>query len=560
MFRLPLHRTALVAACALLACGLVVLIGAPRASAVPTSQPWQSDACWSSACTWSSTQGTYVAGGDGTSISSYMSGSWGSNINSIIQETAATAEAEAADELPLLQTLPGLQTIVLGSAAFSFGWAIGSTINTKWLHLGGVGLGTTAATDGLWVTGFRWVHIPADTTHGFPSGWLWEYFDTWGNTWQRFWYPEMTSSCSRIWYAQTQAAQNFDGHGTIYSWGTQSLCGMTMTTVERLIPDAAMPANLIVDLFQAYSGQPFTGLSGWKVPGGCGDTSTACPYPGSQTNPAPSATKLRCELSGDSAYCGSGCPAIAVVPDGTGFFGGAGSCGTGLGSGAEGDMNCIADPLDFICPSTTSDGKKYSTSGSAAGAMPNCYGLSADACEGAIRVIRPDATFSVTTASSLDPKVADGLVIATTPTANTDPAPAHIDISINPDNSQPQQCTWSVQNPHESSGTPGAVDVKAEALCNYQTTITATLTLWKCDEQPSADLNLLNSGSWGCFVAAVSPTGDNTRLALPGDPVTFQAPEPGGNVVSPDGKWFIAYGTLDKGDPPQAFSNVVQLF
>jgi len=31
--------------------------------------------------------------------------------------------------------------------------------------------------------------------------------------------------------------------------------------------------------------------------------------------------------------------------------------------------------------------------------------------------------------------------------------------------------------------------------------------------------------------------------------VTCQAPPQGGSIVPPDNKWFIAYGTLDKGTP-----------
>lgn len=87
--------------------------------------------------------------------------------------------------------------------------------------------------------------------------------------------------------------------------------------------------------------------------------------------------------------------------------------------------------------------------------------------------------------------------------------------------------------PEPGLRTPHAVDVKATATCNYQTTITATLTLWKCDSQPDANLDALNSGTWGCLPVATSPTDQNTRLALPGEPQTFQAPPSNGAVISP---------------------------
>jgi hypothetical protein len=81
--------------------------------------------------------------------------------------------------------------------------------------------------------------------------------------------------------------------------------------------------------------------------------------------------------------------------------------------------------------------------------------------------------------------------------------------------------------------------------------------MWKCDQQPSQDLAALAVGNWGCSV----PTGGETtepRLAMPGVQQTFQAPVPDGPIIPPDDKWFVAYGTLDKGTPAAVFSNVTQ--
>ena len=112
------------------------------ASAVsPTTQAWQSSTCFSSACQWSNGTGDYVTGGDGTSIGDYLGGSWGSL--DPIQQTSTAIETEAVGEVPLFSTVAALSTITLAATAFAAGWEIGSTANTKWLHIEGVGLGET---------------------------------------------------------------------------------------------------------------------------------------------------------------------------------------------------------------------------------------------------------------------------------------------------------------------------------------------------------------------------------------------------------------------------------
>lgn len=49
----------------------------------------------------------------------------------------------------------------------------------------------------------------------------------------------------------------------------------------------------------------------------------------------------------NSADCAGGCPPASVPSDGSGYYGGAGDCGTGLGPGPEGTLNCLADPVDY---------------------------------------------------------------------------------------------------------------------------------------------------------------------------------------------------------------------
>src|SRR5947209_6991394 len=94
-----------------------VSLQARTASAAPTLAPWESDTCFTSACVWSPSSGSYVAGGDGVSIESYVSGggSWGGNVSAIVDQSG-TLDAQAADVLPAFETVPGLQTIALGAA------------------------------------------------------------------------------------------------------------------------------------------------------------------------------------------------------------------------------------------------------------------------------------------------------------------------------------------------------------------------------------------------------------------------------------------------------------
>jgi hypothetical protein len=137
------------------------------ATTTPTLSPWQAETCFTSACVWSPSTGAYVAGGDGVSITSYIEGggSWGGNVAKIVDQSG-TIETEAADVLPAFETVPGLQTMALGAVAFGFGWKIGSTINTKWLHLAGVGLGLKSgpATDAHWVYSESFAGV-------LPPGW-----------------------------------------------------------------------------------------------------------------------------------------------------------------------------------------------------------------------------------------------------------------------------------------------------------------------------------------------------------------------------------------------------
>jgi hypothetical protein len=567
-------------ALAVLAVAVVLVAGsaAPNASAVtPTLEPWQSDTCFTSACQWSPSQSTYVAGGDGVSIGDYNGGSWG-NLQPI-QRTTTTIEALAEEEIPAFEWVPALQSVSLGLTAFDVGWKIGSTLNTKWFHIEGVGLGTT--TGEVNVGSQHTTFHAARTITGFstqqPAGWYYSASSD-GGSYDSWWLSTPDPNyCDPQggWTCAQQAASYSAGEKAVWAaanvWLGHShgiklrLVETNCTTHWQFCEDyytfyVPVPDAIHEDQpLQPFTGQPFGIGTGWPVAGGCGEASVTCPYPGSQPNPTPSIPKLRCQLSGDATDCTAGGPHTCMASDVSGFFGGAGSTGCGLGHGPIDELNCLVDPLDYVCPPLNGNGTGYTGRGVTALPMPNCYGLTPAECEAAITTARPGVSITVTTAATPDPKVADGRVIATTPVAGTDPTPSAVPISINPDNANPDRCDWDVQYPHKST-LPGAVVVKAVAECNYQTTIVGGLTLWKCDTEPSADLTQLQNGQWGCVIPAPdSNIQGDARLAMPGAEETFQVPPQGGTIVAPDNKWFIAYGTLDKGTPSPQFSNIVQL-
>lgn len=187
--------------------------------------------------------------------------------------------------------------------------------------------------------------------------------------------------------------------------------------------------------------------------------------------------------------------------------------------------------------------------------MPDCYGLSTSDCLFDMQMLGFTGSLQTSIAGTADYTQPAGLVISTDPAAyaaGVSTAAATVaDAYTNPDS-----CEWIVQNPHASSGTPDAVDVKATATCTYATTIHATLTLWKCDESPEPDLTSIEAGEWGCVYVAEAT--DTTRNTSPGVAQTFMAPDDG-ELISGDNKYFIAYGTLDVGTPASEWSSVEQI-
>lgn len=179
-------------------------------------------------------------------------------------------------------------------------------------------------------------------------------------------------------------------------------------------------------------------------------------------------------------------------------------------------------------------------------AMPDCTGLSVADCESAITNAAADddisaPSFTVVTATTGDPDIANDLVIGQDPAASLDGLPEAVTITKNPtDGGEPPGCSSTTQNPHWSFGTGGVI-AKGTVVCDYAGTALVTMGLWKCSDPPSADAAALALGEWGCVSAA---TTSKTLAVYPGDPETIYVPDIGAPSVSGDA-YFIAETTVD---------------
>lgn len=283
----------------------------------------------------------------------------------------------------------------------------------------------------------------------------------------------------------------------------------------------AHPAGFWNDDVEAYSSQP--------IPTGDLSRYVGTPTVGQIAN------ALRQQLTDPSDTC-NGAP-----------------CAWGDNGGSPGASQTHHNSWTMSC---LISGTCASTSLNATFSMPDCYTLTYDACDLKMQTLGFTGTLEADTAADADYSMPAGDIVGTSPIATT--AVSTVASTIATAHENPQSCKWQVQDPHPSSGTPDAVDVKATATCTYATTIHATLNLWKCDSPPQPDLVGIEQGDWGCIY--VAEAADGTRTTAPDVPETFQAPDDDGEtLISGDNKYFIAYGTLDQGSPPSAWSNVAQI-
>lgn len=213
------------------AAAVVAVVGSTEvAVAVPSTPAYSSSTCLNSACVWNGGTGGFSIGGPGVSISSLTTGGW--QPSAVIQQRVLSILSQAGGVLPRYETVPALQTITLGSGPLNYGWKIGSTQNTKWLHLHSAALdrsGVSAAVTSVFLTflsqdlpyrtaGATGCYVNSDGTCGprLPTGWYVEGSD-----------PSCSVSGSPM-----VAAYNIPSGFSQSCWGTASLA-VTRTPVAR---------------------------------------------------------------------------------------------------------------------------------------------------------------------------------------------------------------------------------------------------------------------------------------------------------------------------------------
>jgi hypothetical protein len=377
-------RTLLLAATMTATAAAVVSV--PTASALAPVDPWGTVSGWSNGI------GNIVTGADpvtgwvdsaGTPVTSTVDSTW----------TKVGGLQEAAQVVPkfwkptVASSLGGLNTIVLGATAFGIGWKIGSTVNTKWFHIAGVGLGTYTGDPGGFVTKVEWMPLPNAANlalYGIPNGTpVWEAKLSYnGGSDTVFVDPANAGSTAcgagtlcRLEWNYIQSKPELSGHlvgPNTTSFGAHYLIVMTESQMK-----GALPVDQPV---QPLNTQPFGITSGWPTPSGCGDTTAPCTYPGAQPQPKPCVTIASTGVAE--------CIASGGAPSGTWT----------IPSNPLGDplpqndpngnlIRCRVDPAHYACPTINGPGTDYGKSGGAVGnwTVPaGCLGATVIACEALI--------------------------------------------------------------------------------------------------------------------------------------------------------------------------------
>lgn len=521
--------------------GLCVLVGTvsvPKAQAFTVTQavdPIQNAICYTGACTVADDLSGVVPGGDGTSISDYVI----SEVTNGFSGSPAVASEEASPgaleglattlgilDAPVaigilggavlaLGTADVIKHIREGSAAKSLYETLDLSLSSPLLANGGVSIGpyqsdlSKSGTDGTWFgslgvngPGVQWWSQPDSLADGYylsvnATKAAYENFygtstgDKMYNDAQVFWANQSRMTVVNM----TNAVSKTGGHPCPAQF---TPCYLGYFTPAQY--DAAFRASTA-----PWSGQAVNGTYGWANPAtGAGlepqGSGTLVPAPTALSSGDPTTI---CLTQGGVRSCGGGWSGSVDNPL------------SGADPGTQNLVRCVVDPADYVCPTPSSDGNGFSSNGGAAGPMPDCYGLSVGDCEAAILEVRPDAVFTVTTASTADPNVADGLVISTTPTAATDPTPGQVGVSVNPDTGDPQSCTGRTENPHWSDTPPVfTMLAKGYVTCNYTGETTVTMTMWMCTSSPTGgNPDALTGGAYGCGVVATVPATPVTVVA-----------------------------------------------
>jgi hypothetical protein len=325
-----------------LVCTTVVLAGAvgiflpasANATVTHSSEPAVNDACWSSPC-----------GTGGHAFSDLLSGvaSWGGALGPF--GGTVTKLGMDSEVIPLPWLVNGLGTIVLGPTAFATGWKIGTTLNAKWFHIQGVGLGTTAGAPAA-VDTTSWTKEFNGGLNGFwPDNGYYLSMHVASGSYRVFFNCEAANvtnkaNCAAPYASLNEAdaaysySQTF-GAGALKAVTTAcpSFCTGTFTYYAIYLSPEDFKRALVTDQpLQPYTSQPSGIQTGWATHGGCGTVTTACAFGTGALNPTP--LKDPAQLLAD-----------------------------GLSEEDRHKIDCELDPADYVCPEVTADGSGYSSSG-----------------------------------------------------------------------------------------------------------------------------------------------------------------------------------------------------
>lgn len=445
----------------------------------------------------------------------FTAGSGGSTLDPVDGSVIEKLQ-EAAEVIPRPATIGPLQEIVLGVAAFQIGVEIGSTINHKWLHLAGIGLGDTLGVSTQGGTqspsAFKWVYTTAAKTCGTgctyanPAGWVLEYYTAYTNAWDDVYYPGCygdTACGAEYWSDQGMEAVYTKTIGAaVYQQQGCPGCvldGHTPAILE--IPTPNMGDALLQDKpLQPYTGQTHSVSIGWANPTtGAGVTAPAPGFNAGPTDPQPCVTyssTLTC-LNG-----GSPSQNYTVSPQPT-------NGDPGFDDAVTNAIRHYIDPVYWAEPQKSPDGTYWATTGGPDITMPDCRGLAVANCSTAVdnaleaAGATSGAGYSVEVSATYDPTLPDGVVVSTTPTAGTFTDATAVTMETNESQSY-QWCRAKADNYHLSGHTGKMLAISYLARCDFSSPPLVSLSGigYACTSKPQKDLVQLESGAWGCVPEA----------------------------------------------------------
>jgi hypothetical protein len=523
------------------ACATAIAVGLTpyrSTAASPTPDPLTNPSCYlSTGC------------GGGTSIPDYADGHSPVN-NGTVGDMAALVPALAVGlaEDPISWTIPGLDLISLGTSAVYFSILVGSALDNVWYQ--GTVTDTMTGTAcsawkwkemngdplGIGLSNAAYVHARCgigndDVYAGTPSG------------------SPYSAAYGFYHYVLNSATIH---HGAVYPV-TATLCGglspcyVRADTVDHVL-------NRTGPFHTKTRGSSVS--SGWADPWtGHGITQQADPYNGGPSSPNP-----QCTQGGVSMPCSSVDPNGPAVQPKDGLPNPWASDGY---SNPEGNnLRCQLSPQAFGCPQvSTDDPSDWATTGGPKISMPNCYGLSQGACQGAVIAALSAAGssvspgFTTTGAPTYDPNIAIGAVAATISAAGMQTDATSVVEEINEEQQPAQECSAHMEYYHDSKHEGHMLSVFYVDRCNFSSPPNVLLNAmaWACTSEPSQDATMLAMNAWGCVPDASAfdvPVTANGYLK--GSDAYLN-----GQLCDPT-KWYIAYAYSNY-DTPLVFPSWTQV-